>query len=936
MDGIDMDDMLAGLQAELAAVQLKESAHKLSERNCIELVMKLNEMGKLDLLTTFNSVPEYVTKEQVELEIEQELEHSGGRVTLAHLQSVINLDIVHVEAAVRRLIEKRRKQGEDELEMLNSTELLSKAYVASVAAELNDLIQQRGQMTLADISKQFSLPVKYLNANIKTRAGSSPDAEIQAEFSGDRFYTPQFVRRNNAQVRGILIGLTKATKLSKLWKTFRVDPKISDRYAKSLFASGAIKGTLSGGTFTPAIFSQTQRKQIEAAFEQQGYFDTAIAKSQGITNLLTFLRTAYPSCVSLGDEFVVDQRVVHHVQGQLMDLHTLALSTKNGEGAFDPLAHVINFDGGASSDQFGALFSSPKLIKQMIELGMDAIWKTNDKAPAVVAKKPWRPPRPNDDGTLPEDGLEFDPSLSIVADTFVVTHAYCNKVFQSVATKAVSLAEEHCRGLMVESVPSTPGTDPNTPGTGDGNDEEYVIIHTSAPSTPNDFNEAAHAGKGKRSKKGGRKGRRGDLDQTDDGNKGRGRKKGKGKRSKGRNDAEDDTSGRGKKGGGKKSRKGRRRGDPSSSDDDADTVGSSGRGNSRSNARGGAPTKRTESFLSKHALRTFISELPEYSSLDSHGIKIPVSWFEGAMYQAALSLYNARCAHLQTTIFKATSSDSRRVRQDVNKHFDVAWLEFAASLVGLEALDKIRDADSQETLFASNGESKWVVHQMLANSPTVSRALALLLCNVGLQLDPALVPASVSSAETASQLSISELKGVANNMRSNCGQLIEAVQPILSAVTARKKNSAGRISSQCIDDIVKAVSDHPDLYIKFPKTSGRALRDFVFKQKLAFATKLPSVSSPVERDDVFSFLSRSLQLALLVRHGAFVQLAFVDDADASSDELFDKLVSTIAEDGSELGNLLLESHSALKSDAGLDQSVTEKLAKIRALLLTDN
>ena len=68
---LSMDDMLADLQAELAAVQLQESAHRLSERNCIELVTKLQALGKLDVLTTFNSVPEYVTLQRLDDELEQ-------------------------------------------------------------------------------------------------------------------------------------------------------------------------------------------------------------------------------------------------------------------------------------------------------------------------------------------------------------------------------------------------------------------------------------------------------------------------------------------------------------------------------------------------------------------------------------------------------------------------------------------------------------------------------------------------------------------------------------------------------------------------------------------------------------------------------------------------------------------------------------------------
>ena len=64
----------------------------------------------------------------------------------------------------------------------------------------------------------FPGTVRYVAANIQPRAGSDEDAEIRAEFSNGRFYTQGYVRRNNARVRGVLNGVTKVTKLAKLWK----------------------------------------------------------------------------------------------------------------------------------------------------------------------------------------------------------------------------------------------------------------------------------------------------------------------------------------------------------------------------------------------------------------------------------------------------------------------------------------------------------------------------------------------------------------------------------------------------------------------------------------------------------------------------------------------------------------------------------------------
>ena len=65
------------LQAALDEVQSSSTSHKLSERNCIEVVSKLVEMGLLNVLYTMDG-KEYVVTSYLETEIRRELEAHGG------------------------------------------------------------------------------------------------------------------------------------------------------------------------------------------------------------------------------------------------------------------------------------------------------------------------------------------------------------------------------------------------------------------------------------------------------------------------------------------------------------------------------------------------------------------------------------------------------------------------------------------------------------------------------------------------------------------------------------------------------------------------------------------------------------------------------------------------------------------------------------------
>ena len=60
------------LAADFRRIQETESAHKLSERNCIEVVNRLIEMGLVEVVYTLDG-KEYVTPQQLEREIKTEL-----------------------------------------------------------------------------------------------------------------------------------------------------------------------------------------------------------------------------------------------------------------------------------------------------------------------------------------------------------------------------------------------------------------------------------------------------------------------------------------------------------------------------------------------------------------------------------------------------------------------------------------------------------------------------------------------------------------------------------------------------------------------------------------------------------------------------------------------------------------------------------------------
>ena len=65
------------LAADFQRLQATTTAHRLSERNCVELVTRLVEQGLVEVIYTQDG-KEYVTPEHLEREIKNELVAHGG------------------------------------------------------------------------------------------------------------------------------------------------------------------------------------------------------------------------------------------------------------------------------------------------------------------------------------------------------------------------------------------------------------------------------------------------------------------------------------------------------------------------------------------------------------------------------------------------------------------------------------------------------------------------------------------------------------------------------------------------------------------------------------------------------------------------------------------------------------------------------------------
>ena len=153
------------LAADFQRAQLSGTVHKLSERNCVELVTKLIELKLIEVIYTTDG-KEYLTHQQLVKEMREELWVAGGRVGLVELAATLNVDYSQVEAAAGNIVKSDR-----DLHLVLG-QLISSSYLESLCVQVNEKLQQAGIISIPSLTKLYDLPTDFMVQQVHARLGS--------------------------------------------------------------------------------------------------------------------------------------------------------------------------------------------------------------------------------------------------------------------------------------------------------------------------------------------------------------------------------------------------------------------------------------------------------------------------------------------------------------------------------------------------------------------------------------------------------------------------------------------------------------------------------------------------------------------------------------------------------------------------------------------
>lgn len=245
------------------------------------------------MLNVYHSIDgkDFITEKQIDKEIYDELYVHDGRINIVALQTLLNVDISHIELRVGEIV-----KNDTNLHLILG-QIISKDYMNKISEDINELLQERGSVSITELTNIYELPADFLNQIVAPRVGSI----IKGNFDGKIIYTFEYVNRQKAILVGALEACIKPVRFSQIIKEHNLDAGMIFENFDELLASGHLNGALFGGrqemsaVFVPAFYSKAQQQYVESFFKQNGFVDFSLLKKIGITeNAESYMKALCP------------------------------------------------------------------------------------------------------------------------------------------------------------------------------------------------------------------------------------------------------------------------------------------------------------------------------------------------------------------------------------------------------------------------------------------------------------------------------------------------------------------------------------------------------------------------------------------------------------------------------------------------------------------
>jgi hypothetical protein len=228
--------------------------------------------GQLDAIWSPDG-REIVTQRHLEQQLRAAIASHGGRLAILDLPDLLNVELRHIE---RIVYDSSKKSSYT----LHQGDLITAAYLDRICVEINDVLSDRGSVSLFELAKRFDLDTAFLVQVITPKIGNVIKGSVDR--ADGILYTEQFLTTQRAKVRGAMFACTKPTTLNSLATLLKLQFTTIQEHARGLIATGEVQGELSSGslraskrdttpTFIPTIYKTARSEWIRNFFRMNGY-----------------------------------------------------------------------------------------------------------------------------------------------------------------------------------------------------------------------------------------------------------------------------------------------------------------------------------------------------------------------------------------------------------------------------------------------------------------------------------------------------------------------------------------------------------------------------------------------------------------------------------------------------------------------------------------
>ncbi|CAI8602876.1 unnamed protein product [Vicia faba] len=200
-----------------------------------------------------------------------------GRISVIDLADVTGVDLYYVEKLAQSII-----TDHGEL-MLTQGEIVTESYWDSIAEEINERLQECSQIALTELAAQLNVGLDLIASVLEPRLGTI----VKGRLEGGQLYTPAYVARVSAMVRGAARGITVPTNLTVLWSSLQNLLQEMDGASGVAEISGSVRA---GVHWTPAVFAVAQKESVDSFFSQNSFISYDVLQKLGIPQPVQFLQ----------------------------------------------------------------------------------------------------------------------------------------------------------------------------------------------------------------------------------------------------------------------------------------------------------------------------------------------------------------------------------------------------------------------------------------------------------------------------------------------------------------------------------------------------------------------------------------------------------------------------------------------------------------------